>query len=459
MASYLITGTSRGFGLALVHELATLPASDISKIFATARGDAPSLTELVKKSSGRVIFIQLDVTDEASIKKAAAEVEANLAGKGLDVLINNAGVCQYAFEGVQSMDNLAESFTINVLGVHWTTQAFLPLLKKGTQKKVVNMSTTTLASITDAAKAHYLPAPAYKISKAAMHSLTVQYALDFEKEGFTFMALSPGWMKTDLGGGEMADLTAEQGAKASLDMIFKPGQELNGQYPRVHVKGWENAERNQYDGKNAPCVETSSLPTYKRLLQSSQEKGLAVAALRAIDGVTQLHNLLGGPQTRFAGFVASTFEAAVVLVCLCMDPSFPRDNHHTNPPPPAAVDNHEDPLQMGIRNVTRQGCLQVVQGALKRLQTLAEVSSMADIGASTLTLLLGKLSETTTKTSPATNEVPLSQNHELDNRSASTATMTKPTSSRLAAVPPAGEIANWLHYEPVDFDERLHVNE
>lgn len=59
-------------------------------------------------------------------------------------------------------------------------------------------------------------------------------------------------MKTDLGGGDMADLTAEQGAKASLDMIFKPGQELNGQYPKVHVKGWENAERNQYDGKNAP---------------------------------------------------------------------------------------------------------------------------------------------------------------------------------------------------------------
>ncbi|KAL8881512.1 MAG: hypothetical protein Q9198_001294 [Flavoplaca austrocitrina] len=251
MASYLITGASRGLGLALVHELAALPASDVTKIFATARADVPALQELAKKSSGRVVFVQLDVTNEASVKQAAVEVEANLAGKGLDVLINNAGVCQYAFEGVQSMDNLAESFTINVLGVHCVTRAFLPLLKKGTQKKVINM-TTTLASITDAAKAHYLPAPAYKISKAAMNALTVQYALDFEKEGFTFVALSPGWLKTELGGGEMADLTAEQGAKASLDMIFRPGQQLNGQYPKVHVKGWENAERNQYDGLNAP---------------------------------------------------------------------------------------------------------------------------------------------------------------------------------------------------------------
>ena len=53
-------------------------------------------------------------------------------------------------------------------------------------------SATTLGSITLARAAHYLPAPAYKISKAAMDALTVQYALDYEKDGFTFMALCPG---------------------------------------------------------------------------------------------------------------------------------------------------------------------------------------------------------------------------------------------------------------------------
>ncbi|KAL8765506.1 MAG: hypothetical protein Q9209_007440 [Squamulea sp. 1 TL-2023] len=252
MSSYLVTGASRGFGLALAYQLASLPASDVIKIFATARGDAPALEELANKSPGRVLFVQLDVTDEASIKQAAAKVEANLEGRGLDVLINNAGVCQYAADGIKSMDNLAESFTINVLGVHWVTRTFLPLLQKGTQKKVANIS-STLGSITLSHMAHYLPAPAYKISKAAMNSLTVQYALDYEKEGFTFMAISPGWMKTELGGGEMADLTAEEGAKASLDLIIRPGQELNGQYPTVLVKGWEKAEGlSRYDGSSSP---------------------------------------------------------------------------------------------------------------------------------------------------------------------------------------------------------------
>lgn len=60
-------------------------------------------------------------------------------------------------------------------------------------------------------------------------------------------------MKTDLGGGNMADLTAEQGAKASLDIIFTPGQKYNGLMPKVLVKGWEkNAGNNQYDGAIAP---------------------------------------------------------------------------------------------------------------------------------------------------------------------------------------------------------------
>jgi NAD(P)-dependent dehydrogenase (short-subunit alcohol dehydrogenase family) len=92
MVSYLITGAFRGVGLELSRHLASFPASEVSKAFATARGHAPKLEEIAKKSSGRVVIVKLDVTDEASIKKAAVKVEANLGGKGLDVLINNAGI-------------------------------------------------------------------------------------------------------------------------------------------------------------------------------------------------------------------------------------------------------------------------------------------------------------------------------------------------------------------------------
>jgi NAD(P)-dependent dehydrogenase (short-subunit alcohol dehydrogenase family) len=108
MASYLITGCSRGLGLAAATHLATLPSSEIGSIFATARKETAALTELAQKSSGRVVFIQLDATDEISIKNARIAVEKVLGGKGLDVLINNAGKMGLSPEGITSMYSCSE---------------------------------------------------------------------------------------------------------------------------------------------------------------------------------------------------------------------------------------------------------------------------------------------------------------------------------------------------------------
>lgn len=103
MATVLVTGSSRGLGLAFVRELASRPASSISKIFATARGDSAALDQLAREFPDRVVLAKLDVTSQESIKKAAAEVESKLEGKGLDILINNAGVCQYSPGAVETM--------------------------------------------------------------------------------------------------------------------------------------------------------------------------------------------------------------------------------------------------------------------------------------------------------------------------------------------------------------------
>jgi NAD(P)-dependent dehydrogenase (short-subunit alcohol dehydrogenase family) len=103
MASFLVTGASRGLGLALVKDLISRPSSEVGKIIAAVRGDAPALDEVAQKSSGKVAIIKLDVTDQESIKKAASDASFILGDKGLDVLINNAGICEYASNGVASM--------------------------------------------------------------------------------------------------------------------------------------------------------------------------------------------------------------------------------------------------------------------------------------------------------------------------------------------------------------------
>ena len=106
MATYLITGSSRGLGLELVTQLAALPSAEVGRIFATARsGPTAELTRLIEGSSGRVVYVKLDTSDQTSVKNAAAEVARNLEaeGFGLDVLINNAAIMPVSAEGIETM--------------------------------------------------------------------------------------------------------------------------------------------------------------------------------------------------------------------------------------------------------------------------------------------------------------------------------------------------------------------
>ena len=125
------------------------------------------------------------------------------------------------------------------------------------------------------------------------------------------------------------------------------------------------------------------LPGYKQILVSYHKKALAVAALNLLEGVSTLHMMMGGSHTRFAGIIGPVFEAAVPLLCLCADKSFPKDIagglSHTMKP---------DPLEVGMSNVTQADCMQAARDALRCLQTLAEVSNMAEVGARTLNRLI-----------------------------------------------------------------------
>jgi hypothetical protein len=146
------------------------------------------------------------------------------------------------------------------------------------------------------------------------------------------------------------------------------------------------------------------LPAYKSFMLSWQKRKLASAALHVLDNVAQLHALLGDCHTRLVGIVFLTFEAAVLLVSLCTDPTFPEVCPQQHVPPPGAPVFKADPLQAGLCRVTLQGCLAAVKDALKRLRMLAAVSNMADVGANTLTQLLSKASELSARMETAADE-------------------------------------------------------
>lgn len=162
MASYLITGCARGFGLAIASQLATFPSSEVDRIFVTARGESTALKALIQSSAGKVQFIRMDTSKEASIKAAVAEVNHILEEQGLDVLINNAGqsftlssrtnmlACTLSLEMgnilMRCREQLDDQLRDNILTVHLVTRKFLPLLQKGELKKVINMYVVPLQS-------------------------------------------------------------------------------------------------------------------------------------------------------------------------------------------------------------------------------------------------------------------------------------------------------------------------
>ncbi|RFU27080.1 hypothetical protein B7463_g9246, partial [Scytalidium lignicola] len=240
MSSYLITGASRGFGLELVKHLSSYPSTTIRKIFAAARGSSPTapLAEIIKNSNNRVHFIELDVTDEESIIAAVGEVEKLLGSQeGLDVLINNAAI-QGDSAAISEMKiaELEETISVNLFGVHRVSSLFLPQLAKSQEKKIVNIS-STLGSIELGTQSPNGRFTSYKISKAALNMLTIQYAYELGPKGFTVFALSPGWLQTDLGG-ERAHLKPADGARATLDIILHTQQNRdNGSFRDIYIEG------------------------------------------------------------------------------------------------------------------------------------------------------------------------------------------------------------------------------
>lgn len=197
--TWLITGASRGIGLEYVRQV----VKKGDTIFAAVRSPdtATELQQLQQSNApGLIRIIQLDVCNPQSIVSAAKLVETTLQDRGLDYLISNAGIANDGAETPSTIkpDEMIHVFRTNVVGSVLVYQSFLPLLERSKRPGgpvLVNMS-SGVGSISRAAITP--PAASYAISKAALNMLTAKQAL--EKPNIIVISMSPGWLKTDLGG-------------------------------------------------------------------------------------------------------------------------------------------------------------------------------------------------------------------------------------------------------------------
>ena len=204
MARVLITGASRGIGRALADELNGRGHA----VIATSRRP----TDAAAEAPG-IRHLTLDVTDKRSIAAAAAA----LRDEPLDILVNNAGVFGQRGAGLQRIDDTVwhEVLATNVIGAYRVSEAFLPHLRRGQEKKLVTISSRMGSMGANTTGGEYV----YRSSKAAVNAVMRSLAIDLAPENITVAALHPGWVRTEMGG-RSAALDPATSARGLADVIL-----------------------------------------------------------------------------------------------------------------------------------------------------------------------------------------------------------------------------------------------
>ena len=209
MTTTLITGANKSLGFETARQLIAAGHT----VYVGAR-DAERGRDAADRLGGR--FVQLDVTDDESVRAAAQYLQDE---GGLDVLVNNAGILGNRENTVEDFQNV---YATNVFGVARMMQEFLPLLEKSDNPVVVNV-TSGLGSITVAtdpegnksAAPVWIPSLVYGSSKAALNMLTVQYAHQYPN--MRINVVDPGYTATDFNN-HNGNQTIEEGAEIIIYM-------------------------------------------------------------------------------------------------------------------------------------------------------------------------------------------------------------------------------------------------
>jgi NAD(P)-dependent dehydrogenase (short-subunit alcohol dehydrogenase family) len=192
MPSALITGANRGLGL----EFARQYLAEGWQVYVTCRDpdSASELQRLADTSDDKLQILALDVTDPASVKSAAAELD----GQAIDLLLNNAGIGGPRGQTIGNIDYEAwmKVLDVNTMGPMRVSEAFVDHVAKSERKLIVTL-TSGMGSLADNTSGGSI---AYRSSKAAVNMVMRSLAIDLALRSITCVVINPGWVLTDMGG-------------------------------------------------------------------------------------------------------------------------------------------------------------------------------------------------------------------------------------------------------------------
>ncbi|MDN5283950.1 MAG: short-chain dehydrogenase [Mucilaginibacter sp.] len=229
----LVTGANKGIGLETARQL----AQNGFFVYLGSRNLESGLAAVEKLKAdgiGNIETVQLDVTDRESI--TAARVTIGQKTDVLDVLVNNAGISggfpQSALDATN--DQFRTVYETNVFGVVGVTQAFIDLLKKSPEPRIVNVS-SAMGSLALATGHPGSPKMSvYQSSKSALNMYTINLAYELSELPFKVNMVCPGYTKTDFTGHQGTSTVQEAGQRiakyALIDQDGPTGKFISEEY-------------------------------------------------------------------------------------------------------------------------------------------------------------------------------------------------------------------------------------
>lgn len=203
MASYVITGANRGLGWEFVTQLSADPNNTV---FGLARNKDDAQKRVDEELSGRsnVHMLSGDLSNYKTLKESAEYVSKVTGGK-LDYIIANAavntrvsayaGISDFADQPELLEKDLLEHFQTNLIGNVHLINIYLPLILKGSAKKIVAIS-TGMADIEMIRNFNVHIAAPYAISKAGLNTAMAKFSAQYSSQGVLFLSISPGLVAT-----------------------------------------------------------------------------------------------------------------------------------------------------------------------------------------------------------------------------------------------------------------------
>lgn len=236
----LITGANKGIGIEITRGLANRGLTVLVGARSEERGETAAAQ--LRAEGHDAHFLHLDVTDADTVAAAAKHVEEQYGA--LDALVNNAGIA--LADGDWNTSELTVTtarkvFETNVLGVISVTNAFLPLIRKSDQGRIVNVSSEvgSLTFMTGAYPFSHMQVGAYGASKSALNMLTVSWSKELEPTGIKINAMTPGYTATDLNDNQ-GTRRPEDAAVAAVNLALLDQDGPNGGFFHEGIEYFED---------------------------------------------------------------------------------------------------------------------------------------------------------------------------------------------------------------------------